>query len=108
MLKYNRREILEINPPPSDIDDNVLEAFVCHMLSLKGITAEHENLQACHRMKRKDRVTIKFKCRKQKHRVLSICKNLQNKSLDLSPIKFSGKLFLKESMCHEKPQLCST
>ena len=103
--QYNRRETLEINPVPSDIADDVLEQSVCQALSLTGISVEPDDLQACHHMRKKDRVIIKFKCRKQKHRVLLNCKTLQNKSLDLTQLKFSGKLFVNESMCHENHQL---
>ena len=56
-------------------------------------------------MRKKDRVIIKFKRRKQKHRVISNRKTLQNKLLDLTPLKFSGKLFVNESICHENHQL---
>ena len=103
--QYTRKEILEINPVPSDIADDVLEQSVCQALSLTGISVEPDDLQACHRMRKKDRVIIKFKCRKQKHRVLLNRKTLQNKSLDLTQLKFSGKLFVNESMCHENHQL---
>ena len=65
---------------------------------------EPDDLQTCHRMRKKDRVIIKFKCRKQKHRVISNRKTLQNKSLDLTQLKFSGELFANESMCHENYQ----
>ena len=85
--QYNRRETLEINPVPSDIADDVLEQSVCQALSLTGTSVELDDLQACHRMRKKDRIIIKFKCRKQKHRVLSNCKTLQNKSLDLTQYK---------------------
>ena len=74
---------------------------VCQSLSLTGISVEPDDPQACHRLREKDRVIIKFKCRKQKHRVLSNRKTLQNKSVDLTQLKFSGKLFVNESMCHE-------
>ena len=53
----------------------------------------------------KDQVIIKFKSRKQKQCVLSNRKTLQNKSLNLTQLKFSGKLFVSESMCHENHQL---
>ena len=56
-------------------------------------------------MRKKDRVIIKFKYTKQKHRVLLNRKTLQNKSLDLTQLKFSGKLFVNESMGHENHQL---
>ena len=100
--QYTRRETLEINPVPSDIADDVLEQSVCQALSLTGISVEPDNFQACHRMRKKDRVIIKFK---QKHGVLSNRKTLENKNLDLTQLKFSGKLFVSESMCHENHQL---
>ena len=60
----------------SDIADDVLEQSVCQALSLTGTSVEPDNLQACHRMRRKDHIIIKFKCRKQKHPVLLNCKTL--------------------------------
>ena len=61
--QYNRRKTLETNLVPSDITDNVLEKSVCQALSLTGISVEPDDLLACHRMKKNDRVIIKFKCR---------------------------------------------
>ena len=105
--QYTRRETLEINSVPSDITDDVLEQSVCYELSLTGILVEPDDLQGCHHMRKKDRVIIKFKCRKQKHRVLLNHKTLENKSLDLMQLKFSGKLLVNESMCHENHQLAT-
>ena len=105
--QYTRRETLEINSVPSDITDDVLEQSVCYELSLTGILVEPDDLQGCHHMRKKDRVIIKSKCRKQKHRVLLNHKTLENKSLDLMQLKFSGKLFVNESMCHENHQLAT-
>ena len=87
--QYTRRETLEINRVPSDIADDVLEQSVCQALSLIEIPVKPDDLQACHCMRTKDRVIIKFNCRKQKHRVLSNRKTLQNKSIDLTQLKFS-------------------
>ena len=103
--RYNRTETPEINPVPSDMADDVLEQSVCQALSLTGISVEPDDLQSCHRMRKKDRVIIKFNCRKKKHRVLSNRKTLQNKSLDLTELTFSGKLIVNESMCHENQKL---
>ena len=105
--QYTRRETLETNPVPSDIADDVLEQSLCQASSLTGIPVEPDDLQACHCMRKKDRTIIKFKCRKQKHRVILNRKTLQNKSHDLMQIKFSGKLFVNESMCHENNQLAT-
>ena len=103
--QYNRRETLEINPVPSDIADDILEQSVCQAVSLTGISVEPDNLQASHRMRKRDCIIVKFKCRKQKHRVLLNRKTLQNKSLDLTQLKFSRNLFVNESICHENHQL---
>ena len=104
--QYTKRETLEINPVSSDIADDVLEQSVYQAQSLTGISVGPNDLQACHSMRKNDRVIIiKFKCRKQKHRVILNRKTLQNKSLDLTQLKFSGKLFANESMCHENDQL---
>ena len=54
-----------------------------------------------------DRVIMKFKCRKRKHHVALNHKTLQNKNLNLMQLKFSGKLFVNESMCHENHQLAN-
>ena len=103
--QYNRRETLEINPVPSDIADDVLEKSVYQALSLIEISVELDNLPACHHMRKKNHVIIKFKCGKLKHHVFSNHKTLQNKSLNLTQLRFLGKLFVNESMCHENHQL---
>ena len=48
----------------SDIADNVLEQSVCKALSLTEISVVPDELQACHRRKKKDRVIVKFICKK--------------------------------------------
>lgn len=63
-------------------------------LSLTGILIEHENQQTCHHMKKKDCIIIKFEYRKQKRLVLFNKKALQNKSPELTHLKFSSDLFM--------------
>ena len=103
--QYSRRETIEVNPVPAEIQDDVLEASVCKALSLTGVTVAPEDLHACHRMKRSDRVIIKFKCRKQKQSVMYKRKNLGTKSQELPNLKFSGRLFVSESMSLENQRL---
>ena len=103
--QYHRRESLEINPVPAAIGDDVLESSVCRALSLTGHEVKPDDLQACHRLKKKDTVIVKFKFRKQKHSILINRKNLRNKSDVLTQLNFSGRLFVLESMCHENHQL---
>ena len=45
-------------------------------------------------MKRSDRVIVKFKCCKQKNSIMYKCKNLGNKSQELSNLKLSGDFLL--------------
>ena len=103
--QYHRRESLEINPVPASISDDVLENSVCRALSLTGHEVKPDDLQPCHRLKKKDTVIVKFKCRKQKRSILINRNNLRNKSYVLTQRNFSGRLFVSESMCHEKYQL---
>ena len=103
--QYSRRETIELNPVPADITEDVLEENICKALSLTGVNVVPNDLHACHRMKRTDRVIVKFKCRKQKNSVMYKRKNLGNKSQELSNLKFSGRLFVSESMSHENQQL---
>ena len=103
--QHHRRESVEVNPVPPLISDEELELNICKALSLTGHEVKPDDLQACHHLKQKELVIGKFKCRKLKRRVLVNRKNLRNKSEDLLQLKFSGKLFISESMCHENHQL---
>ena len=56
--------------------DHVLESSLCKALSLTGHEVKPDDLQACYRLKKKDTLIVKFKCRKQKRNVLINRKNL--------------------------------
>ena len=103
--QYSRQETTELNPVPAEIHEDVLEDSICKALSLTGVNVVPEDLQACHRMKRSDRVIVKFKCRKQKQSLIYKCKNLGTKSQELTNLKFLGRLFVSKSMSHENQQL---
>ena len=103
--QYSRRETIELNPVPAEIHEDVLEESICKALSLAGVNVFPGDLQACHRMKRSDRVIVKFKCCKQKQSLIYKRKNLGTKSQELTNLKFSGRLFVSESMSHENQQL---
>ena len=78
---------------------------ICKALSLTGVNVVPEDLHACHRMKRSDRVIVKYKRRKQKQSLIYKRKNLGTKSQGLTNLKFSGILFVSESMSNENQQL---
>ena len=96
---------MEINPVPASIGDDVLESSICRALSLTGHEVKPDDLQACHHLKKKDTVIVKFKCRKQRRSILTNRKNLRNKSDGLTQLNFSGRLFVSESMNHKNHQL---
>ena len=103
--QYHRRKSLEINPVLLDIGNNVLEQTVCRAISLSGHDVTPDDLHACHQLKNKDRVILKFKERKLKRSIQINRKVLQQKSLELSQLKFSGKLSFSENMCYENQKL---
>ena len=75
-------------------------------LLLTGQEVVLEDLHGCHQMSNCDRVIVKFKDRKLKHNVQIKHKNLHKKSLELSRLKFSGKLFVSEAFkCRKLPNL---
>ena len=104
-VQYHWRDSVEVNPVPPSISDEELELSICKALSLTGHEVKPNDLQACHRLKKKELVIEKFKCRKLKQKVLVNQQNVQNKSEDLRQLRFSGKLFISESMCHGNHQL---
>ena len=65
--QYSRREAIALNPVPAEIHEDVLEESFYKALSLTGVNVVPDDLQACHCMKGLDRVTVKFKCLKQRH-----------------------------------------
>ena len=63
-VQYHRRESVEVNPIPPSISDEELELNIYEALSLTGNEVKPNDLQACHRLKKKESVIVKFKCRK--------------------------------------------
>ena len=61
---------MEVNPVPPSISDKELEVNICQALSLTGYEVKPDDLQTCDRLKKKESVIVKFKCRKLKQKVL--------------------------------------
>ena len=99
-FQYSRRETIELNPVPADITEDALEENVCKALSLTGVNVVPNDLHACHRMKRSDKIIVKFKCRKQKNSIMYKRKNLGKKSQELCNLL----IFVNESMSYENQQ----
>ena len=73
-----RRETLEVNPVPESLEDEILVENNCKALSLTGVIVTPEQLHACHRLKKRNRVIVKFICRKQRQNVLFNRKTLKD------------------------------
>ena len=101
MLSIIAHESLEINHVPATIGDDGLKSTFCRALSLTCHEVKPDDLQACHYLKKKDTVIVKFRCRKQKYSILINRKNLRNKSDVFTQLNFSGRFFVWESMCHQ-------
>ena len=104
--QYLRREMIEINPVPEDLQDMQLEESICQALSLTGTPVSAGDHEVCHRMRRRDRVIVKFSSRKKWNDVIFKKKSLNGKSDELKNLVFtSEKLFISDSMYHENHQL---
>ena len=97
--QYLRREMIEISPVPLDVSNSELEGLVCKALSLTENEVHPDDLEACHHLKKKENVIIKFKSRKLKYKVINNRKIMKNKSKELNELKFSNNLYISESMC---------
>ena len=97
--------MLEINPVHHSINNVDLEEKVCVVLFLTGTKVDPNDLDDCHRMKKKDKVIIKFKSRKQRNDVIFKRKELKSKGDDLLALQFSRSLFINDSMCFENQVL---
>ena len=82
--QYLRREMIEISPVPLEISNDELEGLVCKALSLIGNKVSPDGLEACHRLKKKKNVIVKFKSRKLKYKIINNRKIMKNKSKDLN------------------------
>ena len=58
--QYHRRELVEVNPVPTSINDEELEKSICKALSLTGHEVKPDDLQACYHLNKKESVIVKF------------------------------------------------
>ena len=64
--QYHWEESSKINPVPPSITDEELALDICKALSLTRHEVNSDNVQACHPLKKKESIIVKFKCRKFK------------------------------------------
>ena len=97
--QYSRRECLEFTGIPSDVDNKDLEGKVCEILQAIDVNVNPDDLEACHRLKKKERTIVKFSNRKTCLNALKNRKRL--KDLNREEIGFPDEtsLYLNESLC---------
>jgi len=100
--QYSRRECLEIRGVPDEIEHQNLIAFLIPLFERLNVYITNENeIQACHRLKNKSDVIIKFSNRYQRNGILTNRKMLKDISgedkedLGLNP---NGDVFINESL----------
>ena len=78
--------------------DNVLEQNVCDVFEEIGVDICNRDIQACHRLKDKDQIIVKFTNRKDFLRILRVKRQL--KGLDLAAVDLpeGTKIFVNESL----------
>ena len=72
---------------------------------MTGTTVTLDDFQACHHMKNKENVFVKFKDRKQRSKVIFNWKELKSKGEQLRDLKFGPSYFINDSMCFENQSL---
>ena len=97
--------MLDINSVPHSVNNVDLEEKVCKVRSFTGTKVKPDDLDACHRMKKKDKVIIKSKNRKQRHGVTFKRKELKSKGDDLVALQFGRLLFINDSKCFKNQVL---
>ena len=65
---------------------------------MTGTKVKPDDLDACHRIKKKNKVISKLKKRKQRNYVIFKRKELKSKGDDLPALQFGQSLFINESM----------
>ena len=91
--------MIEISPVALEVSNDELEGLVCKALSLVGKKVSPNDLEARHRLKKKENVIIKFKRRKLKYKIINNMKIMKNKSKELNELNFPNNLYISESMC---------
>ena len=75
--QYSSRDTLEVVGITMSVRDNVLEQKVCGVFQEIGVDMCNRHIQACHRLKDKDRAIVKFTNRKDCLRILRVKKTIK-------------------------------
>ena len=98
--QYSRRESLEVVGIPRSVNDNTLKEKVIQVFEKVGCNIDPSNIEACHRItKKNDSAIVKFSRRRDCQRVQSVKKNLQKLKMQGIGSTGDNKVFVNHSFC---------
>ena len=96
--QYSRRDTPEVVGIPMSVRENVVEQKVCDVLQEIGVDKCDRDIQACHRLKDKDRTIVKFTNRKDCLRILRVKRKLRGLDPSAVDLPEGTKFFVNESL----------
>ena len=99
MLRYSRRECLEVVGIPSSVNIKDVGGKVCTVFNRIGVAVKPDDIEACHRLYNDKKSFVKFSKRKLCQQVLRVKKELKN--IDPSEFDFpeGTAIFTNASLC---------
>ena len=97
--QYSRRDSIEIAGIPVEVEDDEIEPAVINLLSNIDVIVSNDEIQACHRLKKKERVICKFINRKFAEGAKMNSKKLKIIDKDKLSFNAKGNLYINESLC---------
>ena len=99
-LQYNRRESIEIHGLPETIKDENLEGKCLDLLGEIGCGhIQPSQVQACHRLKNRNKTIIRFVNSKHANAALHNKKKLKEVKKENYGLPKEDKIFINESLC---------
>ena len=106
--QYSRRETLEIVGLPKSSSNDEAETKVFQIFRSLDCNVNKKDLDACHWLKDKERVIVKFCRRKDCEKVLNAKNDLRNLDTTNLDLPKGSKIFFNQSLCSHYRLLWST
>ena len=90
---------MEVAGIPMSVRDNVLEQKVCYVIQEIGVDICDRDIQACYRLRDKDRTIVKFTNRKDCLPTLRVKRQLKGLDPSVVDLPEKTKIFINESLC---------
>ena len=103
--QYSRRETLEITGLPKSLTNDEAETKVRQIFQSLDCNADKEDLDACHWLKDKEQVIVKFCRTKDCEKVLKAKNDLRKFDSTNLDLPKGSKIFINQSLCSYYPLL---